>query len=204
MNYGIRQSNISKKALNTAQVPYILQEGEGAFYGPKIEFKFTDSMNREWQCGTLQLDFMMPENFDLAFINSSGAKERPVMIHRAIYGSLERYFAILLEHYRGHLPFWIAPAQIRVMTITQAQQDYATSIAHKLRQAGFRIDTDLSSDQISAKIKAAQLEKIPWMLIIGKKEVENQTVSLRYKDGTQELGLSIDQVLSKAQAAMSE
>ncbi len=193
-----------KNALNRAQIDYALQEKEGAFYGPKIEFKFKDSMNREWQCGTLQLDFNFPERFDLHYIASSGSKERPVMIHRAIYGSLERFLAIILEHYKGNLPFWLSPIQVRVLTITNAQESYAQEIKEKLFNAGIRADVDVTSDQISAKIKAAQLEKIPWMLVIGKKEVEQKTVSIRYNDGTQELGLPLDQLLSKAHALINQ
>jgi|SRR5579859_781075 len=193
-----------KNALNRAQVDYALQEKEGAFYGPKIEFKFKDAMNREWQCGTLQLDFNFPERFDLSYIAPTGNKERPVMIHRAIYGSLERFLAILLEHYRGNFPFWLSPVQIRVMTITDDQHDYAKKVFNQIQDAGFRVDHDLTSDQISAKIKTAQLEKIPWMIIIGKKEVEKSSVSLRYQDGKQELGIELSEVITRAHKLVHE
>lgn len=185
-------------ALTAAGLKYKVNEGDGAFYGPKIEFGIRDSMGREWQCGTVQLDFFQPENFDLHYVASGGAKERPVMIHRAIYGSFERFFAILLEHLKGNLPFWLAPVQIKILTITDEQKPYAKAVQQQLKDMNIRAELDESTDQISGKIKAAQLEKIPWMLVIGKKEVENNTVTLRYLDGKQEFGLSIATLLEKA------
>ena len=139
----------------------------------------------------------MPENFDLSYVASSGTKERPVMIHRALYGSLERFLGILLEHYKGTLPFWLAPIQARVLTITDAQKEHAHLLAKTLRSLGVRIDVDQSSDPLSGQIKTAQIEKIPWMLIIGKKEMEANTVTVRYLDGKQEMGLSLEQLLEK-------
>lgn len=185
-------------ALTAAGLKYKVNEGDGAFYGPKIEFGIKDSMGREWQCGTVQLDFFQPENFDLHYVASGGAKERPVMIHRAIYGSFERFFAILLEHLKGNLPFWLAPVQVKILTITDEQKPYAKAVLQQLKDANIRAELDESTDQISGQIKAAQLEKIPWMLVIGKKEVENNTVTLRYLDGKQEFGLSMATLLEKA------
>ncbi|MGE0010461.1 MAG: threonine--tRNA ligase [Candidatus Babeliales bacterium] len=185
-------------ALDTMKLPYTLQEGEGAFYGPKIEFIIHDSMGRSWQCGTVQVDFFLPEKFDMTYVSSQGTKERPVVIHRAIYGSLERFFAILLEHHKGHLPFWLSPVQIKVLTITDGQLDYAHKVAKQLQAQGLRVVVDESNDQISAKIKTAQLDKIPWMLVIGAKEVTQDTVTLRYQDGKQEFGLTIDNIITKA------
>lgn len=187
-----------KNALNQAQIPYILDEGGGAFYGPKIDFKFTDSLKRQWQCGTIQLDFFQPENFDLTYVASSGKKERPVIIHRALYGSLERFFAVLLEHYKGALPFWLSPVQARVLTITNDQLPYAQSVTEQLQQAGIRAEASASNEQISAKIRDAQLEKIPWMIVVGKKEVEQGTVTLRHLDGKQEFGLSVAQLIERS------
>jgi threonyl-tRNA synthetase len=188
-----------KHALDNAGIAYTINEGEGAFYGPKIEFQIKDSMGRSWQCGTIQVDFFQPENFDLHYIASSGKQERPVMIHQAIYGSLERFFAILLEHYKGHLPFWLAPEQIRILTITDAQKPYGQKVLEQLHAHGLRVEMDESSDQISGKIKRAQEEKIPWMLVLGQKEVDNNTITLRHTDGKQEFGLTLEQVLAKAQ-----
>ena len=189
-------------ALGAANIAYTLNVGEGAFYGPKIEFQIKDSMGRSWQCGTIQVDFFFPENFDLSYIATSGNKERPVMIHQAIYGSLERFFAILLEHFKGHLPFWLAPVQIKVLTITDAQKEYAQKIVAQLKEHNLRIELDETSDQISGKIKRAQEEKIPWMLVIGQKEVDNNTITLRYNDGKQEFGLSMKQLLLKVVSVM--
>ena len=187
-----------KNSLEKAGLPYEIQEGEGAFYGPKIEFVIEDSMKRKWQCGTVQIDFFLPENFDLSYVASSGNKERPVMIHRAIYGSFERFFAILLEHYKGNLPFWLCPIQARILTITDEQKPYAFNILRQLQESGIRTEMDESGDQLSAQIKTAQLDKIPWMLVIGKKEVENSTITLRNRDGKQEFGITIEQLLEKA------
>lgn len=187
-----------KNGLEKANVKYEVFEGEGAFYGPKIEFRIKDSMEREWQCGTVQLDFFLPENFDLHYVASGGAKQRPVMVHRAIYGSFERFFGILLEHFKGKLPFWISPVQARVLTITDDQKDYARGIVQTLHEAGIRVELDESGDQISGQIKAAQLSYIPWMLVVGAKEVENKTITLRTLDGKQQFGLSLDDILSKA------
>lgn len=191
-------TNGLKSSLDKAGVPFTIAEGEGAFYGPKIEFHIEDSMKRSWQCGTIQTDFCQPENFDLSYVASSGAKERPVIIHRAIYGSLERFFAILLEHHKGHLPFWLAPMQARVLTITDEQKPYAQEVMAQLKAAGIRVEMDESSDPLSGKIKAAQLEKIPWMLVIGKKEVENKVVTLRHTDGKQEFGVTVEALVQKA------
>ena len=189
-----------KYALDEAGVAYSIKEGEGAFYGPKIEFIIQDSMKREWQCGTIQVDFAQPENFDLSYISPQGTKERPVMIHRAIYGSMERFFGILLEHYKGHLPFWLSPVQIRILTITDAQKEYANALLLKLKEYGVRAELDHSSDPISGQIKSAQLEKVPWMLVLGKKEMDSNTITLRHFDGKQEMGLTFEELLAKIKA----
>ncbi len=185
--------------LDKLNVPYEIFEGEGAFYGPKIDFNIKDSMGREWQCGTTQVDFFQPENFDLTYVAPDGTKKRPVIIHRAIYGSLERFLGILLEHYKGKLPFWLAPVQIKVLTITDDQMPYAQQVHEKLEDAGYRIQIDKTSDPISGKIKVAQKQQIPWMLVIGPKEAANTTITLRHRDGKQEFGLSFDDLITKAQ-----
>lgn len=186
-----------KNALDHEKIPFVLQEGEGAFYGPKIEVKIKDSMNREWQCGTIQVDFFQAENFDLTYIASGGEKKRPVIIHQAIYGSLERFFAILLEHHKGLLPLLIAPTQIKVIPITENEMDYAQTIYQSLLNADVRVELESSSDPLSGKIKAAQLDKIPLMLIIGKQEKENGTITLRNFDGKQEKNLTINDIINK-------
>ena len=144
------------------------------------------------------MDLVQPINFDLTYVGPDGTKQRPVVIHRAVYGSLERFFAILLEHYKGHLPFWLSPVQATVLTITDAQHAYAQALTQKLEQAGIRVTIDNSSDPISGKIKRAQLEKIPWMIVVGKKEEEQRMVTLRLADGSQIQGLSWDDLIAKS------
>jgi threonyl-tRNA synthetase len=187
-----------KGALNASGLKYEVLAGDGAFYGPKIDFRFNDAMGREWQCGTIQVDFNNPENFDMTYINFEGKKERPVMIHRAILGSFERFFGILLEHYKGNLPFWLVPVQARVMTITDKQLEYGQQVLTTLKKAGIRAELDNSGDQISAKIKTAQLEKIPWMIVLGPKEQEQGTITIRNRDGSQEQNIALDLAIEKA------
>ncbi len=194
-----KATNALKSALKDAKITYDIDEGGGAFYGPKIDIKVKDSMGRLWQLGTIQVDFFMPQNFDISYISSEGKKERPIMIHRAIYGSFERFLGILLEHYKGKLPFWIAPIQIKVLTISDDQLPYAQEITQKLKDQGLRVELMESSDPLQAKIKTAQLERIPWMLVLGNKEVQNNTITLRQRDGKQEFGLSFEELLKKAQ-----
>ncbi|MCF7799820.1 threonine--tRNA ligase [Candidatus Babeliales bacterium] len=186
-----------KNALKKHNVDYILQEGEGAFYGPKIDLMIQDAMGRDWQCGTVQVDFNMPINFKLEYIDSDQSRKTPVMIHRAIYGSLERFLGILIEHYKGRFPFWLAPIQARILTITDVQKDYAKKLMQELKAAGLRVELDQTGDQISGQIRQAQEDKLPWMLILGKKEQENNTVTLRYPDGKQEFGLTVQDLIGK-------
>lgn len=188
-----------KSALNASGVTYTINEGDGAFYGPKIDFRIEDSMERQWQCGTIQLDFFQPENFDLSYVSSEGTAKRPVILHQAFHGSFERFFGILLEHHKGHLPFWLAPVQAKILTVTDEQKPYAQKILSLLQEAGIRVEIDQSGDTLSGQIKDAQLKKIPWMLIIGKKEVELETLTIRYHDGKQEMGISYNSVLEKMQ-----
>ncbi|HAU30519.1 MAG: Threonine-tRNA ligase [candidate division TM6 bacterium GW2011_GWF2_43_17] len=194
--------NALKQALEKSGHSYTIKEGDGAFYGPKIEIGIQDSIGRTWQCSTVQVDFVQPENFDLTCINSSGQKERVVVVHHAIFGSLERFFAILLEHYKGKLPLWLSPIQTRIMTITDQELPYARNLRDQLKKY-LRIDIEESSDPISAKIKKAQIEQIPWMLVIGKKEVENNTITLRHRDGTQEFGLTLAEIIERAQKELT-
>jgi len=187
-----------KRALEIDKIDYTVDEGGGAFYGPKIDFKVEDSMGREWQLVTIQADFFQPINFDLTYVASGGQLERPVMVHSTIYGSLERFIAVILEHNKGNLPFFVAPVQIKILTITDEQKDYANKLLSILKEHDIRAEIDYSADQISSKIKSATLERVPWMFVIGKKEVENNTITLRYRDGKQEFGLTIENLLKKA------
>jgi threonyl-tRNA synthetase len=186
-----------KSAMDELKIPYNVKEGEGAFYGPKIEINIEDTMGRQWQCGTIQVDFFLPENFNLEYIDSDQKRKRPVMIHRAILGSIERFLGILVEHYKGKFPLWLAPIQARVLTISEKQHDYGQQIFNKLRESGLRVDFDTSDDKISGKIKRAQLEQLPWMIVIGGKEAEAGTVTLRHRDGKQEFGLSVDELIKR-------
>lgn len=195
-------TNALTMALDKAGKSYIICEGEGAFYGPKIEFRIEDSLGRMWQCSTMQVDFFQSENFDLNYISSEGIKERPVILHRAIYGSMERFFGIILEHFKGRLPFWLSPVQIKILTITDEQKAYAQEIAAVLCDHDVRVAIDVSSDQISGQIKRAQLERVPLMLVLGKKEVENQTITVRDLDGKQEFGLKLADILERVKREM--
>jgi len=188
-----------KNALDNLGLKYVLQEGDGAFYGPKIDLKLYDVLGREWQCGTIQVDFVQPLNFDLEYIDSDQSRKKPVIIHRALYGSIERFFGIILEHFKGHLPFWLAPIQVRILTITDSQQEYAQEIYDRLIKSNIRAEIDRSGDQISAKIRKAQVEKLPWMLVVGQKEVDARTVTLRTTDGKQQFGITIDDIVERAQ-----
>lgn len=188
-----------KNAFEKEQIPYIIQEGEGAFYGPKIDMKIHDAMGREWQCGTIQVDFNLAKNFELEYVDADQSRKTPVVIHRAILGSIERFFGILLEHHKGHLPFWLTPIQVRVLMITDHQKVYAAQIADQLMNAGLRVELDDTGDQISAQIRRAQVEKIPWMVVVGKKEQEQGTVTLRHVDGKQEFGLTVEALCGKAE-----
>jgi len=187
-----------KNGLTQAGKEFEIYEGEGAFYGPKIEITIYDSMGRPWQCSTVQVDFFASQNFDIYYINNKGEKQPPVIIHQAILGSLERFFGIMLEHFKGHFPFWLCPTQITVLPITSDQFEYAQNVTQQLKAAGFRITLDESSEPLSAKIKVAQIERIPWMLVIGQKEVENNTITLRHATGKQEFGLTLETILEMA------
>lgn len=171
-----------KDALEEAQIDYKINEGDGAFYGPKIDFKIKDSIGREWQCGTIQLDYQLPERFDITYVGSDGEKHRPIMIHRACLGSLERFIGVLIEHYAGKFPVWIAPQQVRILPISEKMMAYALSVKKELFEAGVRVEVDDRSEKIGYKIREAQLDHVPYMLIVGEKEAENNSVSVRSRD----------------------
>lgn len=168
-----------KEALEHKGIDYTINEGDGAFYGPKIDFHLEDSIGRTWQCGTIQLDFQMPERFDLTYIGPDGEKHRPVMVHRVVFGSIERFIAILTEHYAGAFPTWLAPVQVKLLAITDRSNDYIRQIADLFKDSNIRAEIDLRNEKIGFKIREAQMEKVPYMLIIGDKEVETGTVSVR-------------------------
>ena len=170
-------------ALEAKNIDYQLQPGEGAFYGPKIEFSLTDCIGRVWQCGTMQVDFSMPERLGAAYVDEHGEKQVPVMLHRAILGSVERFIGVLIEHYAGNLPVWLAPVQVQVLNITDAQAEYAAGIAKRLQKLGFRAECDLRNEKIGFKIREQTLAKVPYLLVVGDREKEKGTVAVRQRDG---------------------
>lgn len=168
-----------KAALDESGVPYVINEGDGAFYGPKIDFHLNDSIGRTWQCGTIQLDFQMPQRFEMEYVASDGSKQRPVMIHTTSYGSIERFIGILTEHFAGAFPMWLSPVQVKVLPISDKFQDFAEEVTKKLTDAGLRAAVDLRAEKIGYKIREAQLNKVNYMLIVGEKEAESGNVSVR-------------------------
>ncbi|HLD74107.1 MAG TPA: threonine--tRNA ligase, partial [Bdellovibrionota bacterium] len=184
-------------ALKKTQVLYKLNPGDGAFYGPKIDFHIRDSLNRTWQCGTIQLDFSMPERFNVTYVDSDSREKNVVMIHRAIMGSPERFMGILIEHFGGHFPVWLAPIQVAVITLTDDQRSYAEKLCEGLKKAGIRLTSDFRNEKLGFKIREAQLQKYPYMVIIGKQEVLSQTVSLRTVDGKQQSGIKPVEFIEK-------
>ena len=170
-----------QQALDERGMPYKINEGDGAFYGPKIDFHLKDSIGRTWQCGTIQLDMLMPERFDLTYVGEDGQRHRPVMIHRVAFGSMERFIGILIEHYAGAFPVWIAPLQVKILPITDRNMEYAQTLANKLREADIRVEVDERSEKIGYKIREAQMEKVPYMLVLGDKEAEAGMVAVRVR-----------------------
>jgi len=170
-------------ALEANNIEYQVQPGEGAFYGPKIEFSLTDCIGRVWQCGTMQVDFSMPDRLGAAYVDEHGEKQVPVMLHRAILGSVERFIGVLIEHYAGNLPVWLAPVQVQVLNITDAQAEYAESVARRLQKLGFRAECDLRNEKIGFKIREQTLAKVPYLLVVGDREKQDGTVAVRQRDG---------------------
>jgi len=182
-----RATESLKGALEQNKIDYDMQPGGGAFYGPKIDFEITDSIGRQWQCGTIQLDFQMPERFELTYVERDGKEKRPAMVHRAVFGSVERFLGILIEHYGGAFPLWLAPVQVRVATISEKQEAKAREIHSKLIQESLRVEADVRPEKIGYKIREAELEKIPYTLVIGEKELRGDRVSVRGR-GRRDLG----------------
>jgi threonyl-tRNA synthetase len=172
-----------QSALDDTGLPYDINEGDGAFYGPKIDIKIKDALDRKWQCATIQCDFTLPERFDLTYIGSDGEKHRPVMLHRVILGAIERFVGVLIEHYAGNFPLWIAPVQAKVLNVTDNQAAYAQQVCDQLRQQGVRVQADLRNEKLGFKIREAQMEKVPYMLVIGDKEMDAGTLSPRHRSG---------------------
>jgi threonyl-tRNA synthetase len=187
-----------KTALEAAQWPYQIDEGGGAFYGPKIDFRIKDSIGRTWQCSTLQVDFNLPQRFKMEYVAADGTRKQPVMLHRALLGSLERFFGILLEHYAGAFPVWLAPVQARILTITNEADGYAAQVLEKLRSAGLRAETDDSSEKINAKVRKVQMEKVPFALAVGRKEADSGQVAVRRHGGQDSQVMTVEAFLELA------
>jgi len=189
-----------EEATKAAGLPYTRNPGEGAFYGPKLEFVLRDTIGRDWQCGTLQVDFVLPERLDATYIGEDGAKHRPVMLHRAILGSMERFIGILIEHYAGRFPLWLAPVQLRVLTITSDADAYAEEVAEIAAAAGLRVETDLRNEKINFKVREHSLAKIPALLVVGKREAETRSVAIRRLGGKEQEILALDEAVARFRA----
>ena len=192
-------TNGLRKALEELDLPYEVNEGDGAFYGPKIDFHLEDSLGRTWQCGTIQLDFQLPQRFEAEYVGADGYKHRPIMIHRVAFGSIERFIGILIEHYGGKFPLWLAPVQVKILPISDKHIDYAKSVVADLTAKGFRCELDTRDEKIGYKIREAQLEKVPYMLIVGQKEEDEKTVSVRKRDQGDIGSMTLDQFASQAE-----
>ncbi|OUQ52338.1 threonine--tRNA ligase [Lachnoclostridium sp. An118] len=186
-------TNALRGALESLGLDYVVNEGDGAFYGPKIDFHLEDSIGRTWQCGTIQLDFQMPQRFDLEYTGADGEKHRPIMIHRVAFGSIERFIGILIEHYAGKFPVWLSPVQVKILPVSEKFADYAEKVSDALKAAGVRVETDDRSEKLGYKIRSAQMEKVPYMLIVGEKEVEGECVSVRRRDEGDIGSMSVDE-----------
>ena len=186
-------TNALKEALEEMNLEYEINEGDGAFYGPKIDFHLQDSIGRTWQCGTIQLDFQMPQRFELEYVGEDGAKHRPIMIHRAIYGSMERFIGILIEHYAGKFPVWLAPVQVKILPITDRTAAYAESVAEKLRENGLRVEIDGRNEKIGYKIREAKLEKVPYVVVVGDAEANEGTVNVNKRGVEEKMTMSVDE-----------
>ena len=186
-----------QEALDEYGKPYQINEGDGAFYGPKIDLHILDALGRAWQCGTIQLDMSLPERFDLTYRDADGGEKRPIMIHRAIFGSMERFFGVLIEHFSGKFPLWMSPLPIRIMTVADRHIEYAEKIARQIEERGFICDIDASSESISKKVRNAQLTQVNYMFTVGDAEMENGTVALRTRDNVVHGELNLETFIDK-------
>ena len=194
-----------KAALERLNLPYIINEGDGAFYGPKIDFHLEDTLGRTWQCGTIQLDFQMPLNFNLEYTNDKGEKERPIMIHRVCYGSIERFIGILTEHFAGKFPVWLAPTQAKVLLVSEKFADYGKNVYETLKKAGVRVELDDRNEKIGYLIREAQVvDRVPYMIIIGQKEVDENVISIRNRDTLETVSMPLDDFIKKITLEIAE
>jgi threonyl-tRNA synthetase len=187
-----------KDAAATLGVQFTLEPGEAAFYGPKIDFVVRDVIGREWQLGTVQVDYQLPQRFELEYIGSDNKPHRPVMIHRAPFGSMERFIAVLIEHFAGAFPLWLAPVQVAVLSISEKFNDYAREVEAALKEAGLRVEANLSGEKIGAKIRSATMEKVPYMLVIGEKEAQGRVVAVRHRTAGDQGQVAISEFVQRA------
>lgn len=186
-----------KDALDELKLDYVVNEGDGAFYGPKIDFHLNDAIGRTWQCGTIQLDFQLPQRFELDYVGEDGEKHRPIMIHRVVYGSIDRFMGILIEHFAGAFPLWLAPEQVRVLTLTDRSNDYAEKITQTLKEHGLRAEVDIRNEKIGYKIREAMSMKLPYLIIVGDEEEKSGTISIRGRGFENKSGLNLDEFIAR-------
>ena len=195
-------TNALKNAMDAMNIPYSINEGDGAFYGPKLDFHLKDSLGRTWQCGTIQLDFQLPQRFDIKYVGQDGMEHRPIMIHRVVFGSIERFIGILIEHYAGKFPLWLAPVQVKILPIADRFVPYAEDVSAKLKTVGLRCEIDYRAEKIGYKIREAQLDKVPYMVIVGQKEQEDGMIAVRKRDGGDMGSMSVAEFLENAKKEM--
>ena len=193
-----------RAALEDMGMNYVVNEGDGAFYGPKIDFHLEDSIGRTWQCGTIQLDFQLPQRFEMEYVGEDGAKHQPIMVHRVVFGSIERFIGILIEHFAGKFPVWISPLQVKILPITDKQEGYAKEVCAKMRAAGIRVSVDERNEKIGYKIREAQMEKVPYMLVIGEKEAESGQVAVRRRDKGDMGAVAVDEFIATVLADIAD
>ena len=190
------------QAMDAMGIPYSINEGDGAFYGPKLDFHLKDSLGRTWQCGTIQLDFQLPQRFNIQYVGADGELHRPIMIHRVVFGSIERFIGILIEHFAGKFPLWLAPVQVKLLPIADRFVLYVEEVAKQLKAQGIRCEIDYRAEKIGYKIREAQLDKVPYMLIVGQKEQEEGMVAVRKRDGGDMGSMSVEEFLEGLEKEM--
>ena len=187
-----------KEAVTEMGKTYVINEGDGAFYGPKLDFHISDCLGRTWQCGTIQLDMQLPERFELEYTGADNEKHRPVMIHRVVLGSIERFIGVITEHFAGAFPLWLSPVQVEVLPVSNAFNDYGAEVAKKLDEAGIRVHLDDRNEKIGYKIREAQLQKTPYMLVVGEREKNDGTVSVRTRAGEDKGAVKVEEFVAQA------
>jgi threonyl-tRNA synthetase len=186
-----------EQALSAKKLQYEIDQGQGVFYGPKIDLKIRDCLGRFWQCSTVQVDFNLPEQFDVTYRDEGGKEQRAIMVHRALLGSVERFMGVLIEHYAGAFPVWLAPVQVKILTITDRQNEWAKEVAKKLADQGFRIETDMRNEKIGLKIREATLQKVPYMAVVGEREAKERKIALRKLNGEDAGTLSVEELAQR-------